>query len=181
MLELSLHILDVVENSLRAGAGRVSIGLEASRAANRLDLVVEDNGRGMPPDLAARAADPFFTSRRTRKVGLGLALLRQAAEACEGLFELRSQPGRGTVVRASFGLTHLDRPPVGDMAATLLGLIVGRPEADFSYSQRVDGLLFELDSADIKRRLAGAPLSDGRVVEFLKEYLAQGCADLAGL
>ncbi|MEW6262806.1 MAG: ATP-binding protein [Thermodesulfobacteriota bacterium] len=176
MLELSLHILDVVENSLAAGADLVEIGLIKDEAGDRLGLSVTDNGSGMPADILERVADPFYTTRVTRRVGLGLPLLKQAAEACAGSFSIESAAGRGTSLTAEFRLTHLDRAPLGDMTGTLLTLIVGRAEVDFIYRQRTGQEEFVLDTREIKAALDGAPMSDPEVINFLRENLGEALA-----
>ncbi len=181
MLELSLHILDVVENSLAAGASLVVIELTKDQSADILRLTIEDDGRGMSAEELARAADPFFTTRTTRKVGLGLALLRQAAEMCGGAFSIDSTPGEGTRLSAEFRLSHVDRAPLGDLAGTLMSLIVGRPEVEFVYRQVTDGEKFVVDTREIKAVLDGAPLSSSQVVGFLRRYIEEGLAALGSI
>jgi hypothetical protein len=185
--EISLHILDVAENSLMAGADLVEIDLEQDAPADRLRLRIRDNGRGIGPDDLARVTDPFFTTRTTRRVGLGLALLLQTAEQTGGSFAIDSQQGQGTNLAVEFGLSHIDRPPLGDMAGTLVNLIIGRPEVDFVYRQRVvilaaggeDDDDFALDTREIKAALDGVPLSHPEVIDFLRGNLAAGLASLA--
>ncbi|MFH1138696.1 MAG: ATP-binding protein [Pseudomonadota bacterium] len=181
MEEISLHILDVAENALGAGARRIGIRLEIDEKNDRLRLELTDDGRGMTPEVLRQAADPFFTTRTTRRIGLGLPLLKQAAEQSGGSFSLESSPGRGTAVKAEFGLSHWDRPPLGDMASTLLTLIVGRPEVDFVYRQVTGAGEFELDSGEIKQVLEGVSLSDPEVVLFLEKNVREATAGLAGV
>jgi hypothetical protein len=168
----------VAENGLAAGADLIEIGLEKDEARNRLRLTVKDNGRGLSPEDARRAADPFFTTRTTRKVGMGLSLLRQAAESCHGSFRFESELGVGATVTAEFELSHLDRAPLGDMTGTLMNLILGRPEVDFIYRQNSDGREFELDTREIKEALEGLPLASPEVLRFLKESLGEALAEL---
>jgi len=111
MRDLCQHVMDLVENSVASGAQRVTVLLSEDVQQNRLSLLVEDDGEGMTPEVAGKAADPFYTTRNTRRVGLGLSLLQAASQRSEGSFALDSAPGRGTRVECSFGLTHLDRPP----------------------------------------------------------------------
>ncbi|HUU55064.1 MAG TPA: ATP-binding protein, partial [Armatimonadota bacterium] len=111
MKEISLHLLDLIENSVAAGAGRVDLDVRENQAEDTLQIVVIDDGRGIPADMLRTAADPFTTTRDTRKVGLGLPLLAAAAEQAAGRFEVTSEPGKGTTVRAEFRLTHVDRAP----------------------------------------------------------------------
>ncbi|MBW1711719.1 MAG: ATP-binding protein [Deltaproteobacteria bacterium] len=178
MLELSLHILDVVENSLMAGADLVLIGLTVDRTRDRLGLEIADNGSGIRPQDLDRVTDPFFTTRTCRRVGLGLPLLKQAAEQCDGFLEVRSRAGGGTEVTIELRLSHIDRPPLGDMGGTLMSLIVGRPEIDFVYRQRTGEKEFVLDTREIKAVLEGVPLSSPEVIDYLKENIRLGLAEL---
>jgi len=138
MEDLSLHILDIVENALTASADRVRILIHEDTGSDLLLLEIEDNGRGMDAELRPRALDPFFTTKTTRRVGLGLPLLAQAARESGGAFELLSEPGRGTTVRAVFQLSHPDRKPLGDIAETLRTILCGRPELGLRFDHTRD-------------------------------------------
>lgn len=179
MLEISLHILDIAENSLSAGASLVEISLEKDDVRDLLTLTVRDNGSGLSPEDVARVVDPFYTTRTTRRVGMGLSLLKQTAEQSGGNFKIDSAPGIGTMVRAEFTLSHLDRPPLGNLTDTLMTLIVGRQDADFVYRQIDDGRVFELDTREVKAELDGVPLSHPDVLVFLRENIKSGVAELA--
>jgi len=139
MQDLSLHILDVVENSVRAEARTIEITVVEDNERDRLSLEIKDDGRGMDEEMRARALDPFFTTRTTRRVGLGLPLLAQAAREGGGAFELESAPGRGTTIRVSFQLSHPDRKPLGDLAATLGAILAGRPDLQLRFDYERDG------------------------------------------
>ena len=148
MEDLSLHILDIVENSLNAAANRVEIQIAEDTVQDLLCIVITDNGRGMDEEARARALDPFYSTRTTRRVGLGLSLLAQAARECEGDLTLRSAPGEGTEVRATFRLSHPDCKPMGDLAATLAAILAGRPELDLRLEYRRDGeIIARLDGS----------------------------------
>ncbi len=134
MKELSLHLLDLIENSVEAGAHRLDISIEEDPVADRLLLTVRDDGRGMTPEMAAAAADPFVTSRTTRSVGLGLALLSAAAEQAGGRMTIRSSPGEGTEVRVEFQLSHLDRAPLGRTEDTLATVAALHPDLEVHYT-----------------------------------------------
>jgi anti-sigma regulatory factor (Ser/Thr protein kinase) len=138
MADLSLHILDIAENSIEAKAHRVAIRVEERLSKDLLVLEVTDDGRGMSPRLLARALDPFVTTKKAKRIGLGLPMLAQAAQAAGGKVTLRSQPGRGTKVRATFRLSHIDLQPLGDMAETLAVLMVGHPGVHFRYTHKTD-------------------------------------------
>ena len=147
MEDLSLHILDVVENCIAASASRIEILIVEETDRDLLSLEIRDNGKGMDAETRKKALDPFYTTRTTRRVGLGLPLLAQAAREGGGHFELDSEPGRGTTVRAVFQLSHPDRKPLGDIAATLETILTGRPELDLQFAyQRDSKLVAELAS-----------------------------------
>jgi len=179
MRELSLHILDIVENGTTAGAGCITIAIDESGPADRLTIRVCDDGPGMPAQKALNLEDPFMTTRTTRRVGLGLSLLAAAARRCEGEVAVATAPGRGTEVTATFRHSHIDRAPLGDMAATLEMLIVGNPQVDFVYSHRVDDRDFTLDTRELKRELAGVDLGDPMVARELTESVRRSLRELA--
>ena len=181
MRELSLHILDLLQNSLEAGATRLDLYIEEDLAADRLSIEVRDNGRGMTPEVARQAMSPFFTTRTTRHVGLGLPLLAAAAERCEGELNLDSEPGTGTEVSVAFRRSHVDRAPLGNMAGTLLAFLLGgdgRP-LRLCYRHRVGDEAFEFDSAVIQAEVGGLPLSYPPLRDWLHDFIAEGEASLA--
>ena len=133
MRELSLHILDIVENSTRAGAQQVFITLAEDADKDTLTLEVKDDGRGMSTEIQGKVLDPFYTTKTVRRVGLGLPMLAQAAERTGGRLVLESHEGKGTHVNVTFGLSHIDRQPLGDMAGTMVSMIAGNTDVDFVY------------------------------------------------
>ncbi len=179
MRELSLHILDVAENGITAGADGIVIRVEESAAADRLQITVQDNGSGMSADKARHLDDPFVTTRTTRRVGLGLSLLAAAARRCEGDIRVNAAPGKGTEVTATFQRSHIDRAPLGDVAATLGTLIMGNPQVDFVYIHRLDDKEFTLDTRELKRELEGVDLSSPAVVSQLMELIRRSLKELA--
>ena len=178
MRELSLHILDLVENSLEAGATRITLEITEDHAENRLEITVEDNGRGMDAETVRRVMDPFFTTRTTRNVGLGIPLFKAAAERCQGGLTVESQPGVGTRVEATFEWDHIDRAPLGDIKGTLLSILLFRSEADLCYRHRVDDALFQFDAAEIREQLGDIPLSHPAVREWLDRFLQENLQHL---
>jgi hypothetical protein len=171
--ELALHILDIVENGLNAGATLVTIEVVEDTRADRLTVRVADNGRGMDAELLQRIADPFFTTRTTRRVGLGLPFLKQAAELCNGALTIESAQGVGVTVTATFQHSHIDRMPLGDLPGTILGLVIGNPQVNFVYRHVVNDKVFEFDTQPIKMELEGMSLSEPRVIAYLKEALKE--------
>ncbi len=174
MLELSMHILDLVQNSLAAQATRVEIRIREDLKQDLLSVEVRDNGRGMPGEMIRKVTDPFFTSRTTREIGLGLPLLKEAAERCGGRLEVESREGEGTKVLAMFQLDHLDRAPLGDMGETLALLITGNPEADFFYHHEVDGESYRLDTREMREILGPVHLDDPSLFGFVRQDVQKG-------
>lgn len=178
MREIALHILDIAENGVTAEADCIHIQVEENRSANLLKIVVADNGKGIAPDKVHRITDPFFTTRTTRRVGLGLSLFETAARRCQGDFAIESEPGKGTRITATFQYNHIDRVPVGDMAATIATLIIGNPKVDFGYHHSIDGRLFSLDTREIKQAADGVSLSDPVVVHRLTRQVRNALQEL---
>lgn len=177
MREITLHLIDIVENSVSAGATAIVVTIEEDLRANRLTVSVRDNGKGMDAETAARIVDPFVTSRTTRKVGLGLPLFKAAAQACNGDLAIQSQVGHGTTVTAWFEHDHIDRMPLGDVAGTFLSLLIAHPEIHWQFHHHLrtaDGSLsaFDFDDAPIKETLDGLPLTDPDVLAYLRELFA---------
>lgn len=180
MRELALHILDVLENALEAGATRVDLAIIEDLEADLLTIAVRDNGRGMDAQTANRTLDPFYTTRTTRHVGLGLPLFAAAARRCEGDLTVDSCPGKGTAVTAVFRHSHIDRAPLGNMADTLLAFLLGsRGDLQLHYRHQVGAQTFELDTEAIQAELGDVPLSHPKVRNWLHEYIVEGEAELA--
>ena len=180
MRELSLNILDIAQNSLSAGAGLVTLTVDEDSGADSLTLRVEDDGRGMDADTLQRVRDPFYTTRTTRKVGMGIPLFRMAAEMTGGSLDIVSEPGKVTAVTASFSLSHIDRMPLGDMAGTVTALIRLNPGVDFVYRHTVDGRSFEMDTRELRAQLGDVPLSEPDVMEWIDGYLREQVDSLGG-
>ncbi len=172
--ELSLHILDIVQNSIEAGAGTVAISVREDEENDLLTIEVEDDGPGMPEEILRSALDPFFTSRKTRKVGLGLPLFREAARATGGDLAVESRSGHGTKVRAELKLGHIDRAPLGDMAETLALLVVCNPQVRFRYSHSRGREEFAFDSSEFAQGLGKTSVSSPAVVPRLREIVREG-------
>ncbi len=174
MREIALHILDIAQNSVTAGAKKVKVEIVEDKTNDILSVEISDNGCGMAPEFLARVTDPFTTKRTTRNVGLGIPLFKMAAEASGGNFKISSEVGKGTSVKAIFGYSHIDRQPLGNMAETMLGLITSYENVDFYYIHKVEGKEFILDTAELKNILGGVPFSNPDVYLWLSEYIAEG-------
>lgn len=179
MEDLALHILDIARNSVEAGATRVEIRVDEDPEANELRISVADNGRGMDAGTADRVTDPFFTTRRTRVVGLGLPLLRQAAEAAGGGLTLGSTPGEGTRVEAVFELEHVDRAPLGDLQTTVLVLLASHPDADLDWTHRRGAREYSLSTVDLRAALDGASLASPAGIALVRAAVRHGERALA--
>ncbi|MCP4714544.1 MAG: ATP-binding protein [Deltaproteobacteria bacterium] len=178
MRELALHIMDIVENGLAAGASIIHLAISEESNVNRLRITIRDNGSGIPAENLARAADPFFTTRTTRRVGLGLSLFRESARRCEGDLTIASREGHGTEVQATFRCDHIDVPPLGDMAGTLSSLLMGNADVDFCYIHELDGRSFEFDTREVKKELEGLSLTTPAVLQHIIGMIRQGLAEL---
>ena len=171
MPEISLNILDVAQNSISAGSRLTEIDIRIDTASDILEVIIDDNGRGMSAEQASRVVDPFFTTRTTRKVGLGVPFLKMAAEFAGGHYHIESAPGKGTKISAVFGLTHIDRMPVGDMAGTMVSLVGSNPDLDFIFRYYVDENSFIMDTREMRQVLDGIPLYMPEVLNYISEFI----------
>ncbi len=178
MKELSLNILDITENSVSAGAQNITVSVTEDTAADIMKITVSDDGCGMDADFLSRVLDPFTTTRKTRKVGLGLPLFKLAAEQAGGGLELKSEKGVGTTVCASFGIKHIDRAPLGDIADTVATLVHGHPNMHFTFVFEIDDRGFTLDTVELSNQLEGVPLDIPEVLLWIKEFVRQSLLEI---
>lgn len=178
MEDLSLHILDIVENSLAAGAKQVEIRIIEDLKEDKLTIEIIDDGQGMSKEVQERALDPFFTTKTTRRVGLGLPFFQECCQVCNGQFFLESQPGKGTRIKAVLPYHHIDRKPLGNMAETLITLIVGHPKVEIIFEHKRNGVCFAFNTKEIKTILEDLPLNDPQVVSFLRSYISSQIEEL---
>ena len=174
MRELSLHILDVVQNSIEAGASKIELSIIEDPGKDTLVIEVTDNGRGMSKALIDNVLDPFYTTRKTRHVGLGLPLFAAAARRSDGNLTLQSAPGKGTRLRAAFRRSHIDRAPLGDMPSVLLAILLSERPVDLDYIHKIGDQEFRFDSSEIRTELEEVPLTHPRVREWISECLREG-------
>ncbi|MBU4482888.1 MAG: HAMP domain-containing histidine kinase [Actinobacteria bacterium] len=146
-----MHILDIVENSIRAHAKKIEIKIIEEKKKDLLTIEIIDDGKGMDKKTLKNVLDPFFTTKNTRKVGLGLSLLAQSAEESGGSIEIESKPGQETKVKATFGYSHIDRKPLGDIYESLKVLIIANPDINFIYKYQKDNANYHLDTKEIKK------------------------------
>ncbi len=175
MKELSLNILDITENSVKAGATLTEINI--SETENVLVLTITDNGCGMTREILDSVTNPFTTTRTTRKVGMGIPLLKLAAEQTGGEVEITSRhesefpESHGTIVKAIFHKNHIDFTPLGDVISTVTTLIQGHPETDFLFIHTIGENAVMLDTRELRETLEGVPLSTYEVIKWIEEYL----------
>lgn len=178
MTELSLHILDIVKNSTKAGASLVEVEINESEKRNVLEITVSDNGCGMGDEFLKNVTDPFKTTRTTRKVGMGLSLFKAAAALTGGGLEIKSKVGEGTTVKAVFVRNSIDRQPLGDMAATIVTLISGNTETDFVYRHIFEDNVFEFSTVQVKEILGQVSIASPEVLAWIKGYIGDGLKEL---
>ena len=178
MEDISLHILDVAENSVSAGATLIKITISEETAKDLFSVEIEDNGKGIPEDIRPKVLDPFVTTRTTRKVGLGLPLLAQAARDTGGDITVKTADTSGTIVTATFRQSHIDMKPLGNISETLVVLIAGNPQVDFLFTYTKNRNAFSLDTREIKKELDGVPITSPPALSFLKKYLSESLQDI---
>lgn len=171
MRELSLNILDIVENSVKAEAKIVYIDVIAKD--NVLTISIKDDGKGMSEEFLSRVTDPYTTTRTTRKVGMGLPFLKMEAEMAGGTFDIRSKLGEGTVVTTTFTIDHIDRPPLGDLGETMSTLISNGDEVDYVLHFVFKDTNFVFDTRELKAQLDGVPMDEPEVLLFIKNYIRE--------
>lgn len=176
MREISLHILDILTNSISANAKNIK--LEVIVKDNLLTIRVIDDGKGMSEDFLARVVDPFQTTRTTRKIGMGIPLLKQAAETAGGNFKIESKLGQGTTVEASFEIDHIDRSPLGNLAHALVPVISEDFELEMHYE--VNDKVFNFDTKQIKEILEGVPIDSQEILTYLSGYLEENIQNTNG-
>jgi hypothetical protein len=176
MKEISLHILDLVQNSIRAKATEIEISIAESKANNLLRINIADNGSGMAEEDLNRVTDPFFTSRTTRKVGLGVPLYKQMVEHCNGQLQLTSATGKGTQLESAMDLNHIDRQPMGDIAGVITLLISANPTLRFVYTHQTDHGSYTLDTNEL-RSFIGNQYDPG-IIKYMKEMIIENISEI---
>jgi signal transduction histidine kinase len=178
MLELALHILDIAENSVRAIAKTVWIEITEDRGKDRLSLVIRDDGKGMSKAVLEKVMDPFYTSKKVRRVGLGLPMLAEAAGRAGGGVAIESQEGLGTRIAAEFQFSHIDRQPLGDITGAITVLIAGNEGVDFVFRYRCGDRLFGFDTKEIRQEIGGIPIQQAEVLKWIRQYIREGLIEI---
>lgn len=174
MKDLSLHIMDIVQNSIVAGADKISINLNVKGDPQILIMEIQDNGKGMDEEFLREVTDPFKTSRTTRNVGLGIPLLAQSANMAGGELNIKSEPGKGTTIEARFNINHIDRIPLGDIPETIKMLIMANPNISWTIRFSSPNDNFVLDTDELKPHLDGVSIANSSVLGWIQNTIADG-------
>ena len=180
MRELSLNVMDVAQNSVRANAGLVTITVTESDKSDSLTISIADDGCGMTEEQVSQVTDPFFTTRTTRKVGLGVPLFKLSAEQTGGSFNIESELGKGTVTTVTYVKSHVDMTPLGDINSTVSILIRCNPDIDFVFTRTTDKGSFTLDTRELRVVLEGVPLDTPDVLEWIEQFLKENTENIYG-
>lgn len=180
MTELSLNILDIANNSIRANATVIQIEVRIHNHDDLLLIRITDNGDGISKESLTHVEDPFYTTRTTRRIGLGIPFFKQSALDCQGEFQLTSILGEQTTVTATYRLSHIDRMPLGDINSTIYALIIANKHLDVYYTYQVDDKEFSLDTRDLRSILGDIPFDSPMVSDYIKEYLRENQYDVDG-
>jgi hypothetical protein len=178
MKDLALHILDILQNSVTAGATLVKLRIDEVPADNQYLVKFTDNGQGMDSEMVKHVTDAFFTTRTTRKVGLGLPLLKQNAERTGGGMTIHSEPGKGTEVAVMFVYSHIDRLPTGDIAGILALTVSSYPAIDFIYTHNTPHGTYVFDTVEIKESLGDLPITNPQVIAFMKDLIGDNLKEI---
>lgn len=178
MEDISLHILDIAENSVASGATLITINIVEKISEDRFVVTIEDNGRGMTEEFVKNILDPFCTTRTTRKVGFGLSFLAQSARETGGDIRIESVPSKGTIVTAEFIPSHIDMKPLGNIADTIITLIAGNPQIDFLFTYVRDSRTYQLDTREICAALDDVPINSSEVLSAIRGDLMEAINDI---
>lgn len=175
MEDISLHLLDIIENSIDAGASEVKVTINENIRKNLLILRVEDDGKGMDEEKKEKVLDPFYTTKEVRNIGLGIPMLAQSAKEAGGEIYIESNPEKGTTITAKFEYNHIDRRPLGNIVETLINILASKGnEVDIIYKHCINECCFSLDSSEIKEELQDVDINHPEVIKFLRNEIRRG-------
>lgn len=180
MRDISLHLMDIVQNSIKANATKIVIRIFVDKNSDKMKLEIEDNGHGIDDGLLLQVTNPFITTRTTRKVGLGLPLLDASAKRAGGELSIKSEKGKGTVIQAVFQISHIDRLPLGDVPETMITLIAANPEIDFQLLLDNKKESFDFSLSEIKAQLGDISVEQIEILMWIKEYIKEGITEIFG-
>ena len=180
MKDISLHLIDIIQNSVTAKADTIIIAIDTTLEEDQLKISVSDNGSGMDKEMLSQVTSPFVTTRTTRKVGLGIPLFKASAEMAEGKLNITSEKGKGTVIEAYFKISSIDRIPLGDVSETLMTVVLASPEINFELLLKSCNGAFEFRTLEVKEKLGEVPITDFEVLAWLKEFIDEGIKNTFG-
>lgn len=180
MIDFSLNIMDIIQNSLKAGADEITTVIRADRGENRLSIMIKDNGRGMDGEFLKNAKNPFTTTRTTRKVGLGIPFFEDAFVRARGRLDIESETDRGTTLKGYCDISHIDRIPLGDVALTFMQLIMANPHVNFVLTLENTEDTFDFSVEEVKEQLEDVPIDTMEILEWIKGYINEGIKDIFG-
>lgn len=181
MRDISLHLMDILQNSITAHADTIIVRIWANKTADEMGFEVTDNGTGMDKELLDKVTNPFVTARTTRKVGLGIPLLEASTQRTSGGLEINSEKGVGTNLKASFRISHIDRPPLGSVGETMASVIMAQPEIGLELKLENENIeCFNFNTADVKKTLEDVPITQFDVITWIKEYIDEGIKNIFG-
>jgi len=178
MKELSMHILDIAMNSVKAEANLIEIKIEESIKNNIIKITIKDNGNGMSEEVLKHVTNPFYTTRTTRKVGLGIPMFKETCERCNGYLKINSELGIGTTVECALERNNIDRAPIGNIGDTIMVIINSLNNCELVFSHEVDGNKFQVSTIQIKEILDNVNINDSNVMLWLKDYVNENIKDL---
>ncbi|HHY24084.1 MAG TPA: ATP-binding protein [Clostridiaceae bacterium] len=180
MRDISLHLMDIVQNSIKASATKIVIRIFADKDLDKMRIEIEDNGQGMDDELLIQVKNPFVTTRTTRKVGLGLPLLDASANRAGGGLSVKSEKGKGTIIQAVFQISHIDRIPLGDVSETMMTLIAANPEIDFQLVLCNMEKSFDFSLSEIRAQIGEISVDQIEILMWIKEYINEGVIEIFG-
>lgn len=171
MEEIALHILDIIQNSIYAEGTFIELFIQEDPKHNLFSFYVQDNGRGMTKEFIQKVKNPFYTTRTTRKVGLGIPLLEATCRQCNGELKIQSQMGKGTIIQAIMEYDHIDRPPLGDMSSTIISVLLSLDHQRFRYKHQYQDRIFILDTKELKEDLGTLVLQQPDILRWIRQYV----------
>jgi len=178
MKDLSMHIMDIVQNSIVAKATVIQIDIVEDIIDDSFTIMIKDNGKGMDAEMLKNVTDPYCTSRTTRKVGLGIPLLKQSAELTGGQFAIESELGKGTTLSARFVHSSIDRQPLGDIAGTIVLTASANPSIEFIYTHTINNRSYCFDTREVKEVLGDIPISNLEIIKYLREMIEENLKEI---
>jgi len=180
MRDLSLHLMDILQNSIVAKSDRITVKIFADGITDNLEIEIIDNGEGMDKEFLKQVTDPFVTTRTTRKIGLGIPLLKASAQRANGDLIINSSKMDGTCIKANFKISHIDRLPIGDISETLISTIMGSPEIEYELVINNNKEEFRLNTTEIKNKLDGVSITEFAVLTWIKDFINENVKHILG-